>query len=215
MEMNTRFNYYDILEINPQSNQHDITDAYNKARSTYSSDNPALYTIFTENEAREYLRMVEEAYSVLGNRSLRNLYDQKLGRGVKETNQLSYDALLHESKVNHKPAELPKIGRLKPEYTIDESVENLIKTQTDFDGNFLKQVREYKNVSLEQLSAITKITPYYLSALERMDPQNLPAQVFVRGYIIQIARYLGLDEKKVADSYMKQFRETLAAVANQ
>lgn len=217
MEMNTRFNYYDILEINPQSNQHEVTDAYNRARQTYSSDNPALYTIFTENEAREYLRMVEEAYSVLGNRALRNLYDQKLGRGIKEMEQLSYEVLLHESKVHQKPAELPKVGRLRPEYSIDDSVETLIRNTTHIDGHFLKQVREYKNVSLEQLSSITKITPFYLSALERMDPQSLPATVFVRGYIIQISRYLGLEEKKVVDSYMKLFRETLAntAAANQ
>ncbi len=210
MEMNTRFNYYDILEVNPQSNQHDITEAYQKARLTYSSDNPALYTIFTENEAREYLRMVEEAYSVLGNRALRNLYDQKLGRGVKESEQLSYEHLLHESKVNHKPAELPKIGRLRPDYSINESFEDQIRRQTRFDGAFLKQIREYKKVTLEQLSSVTKITAFYLNALERMDPQSLPAPVFVRGYIVQISRYLGLEEKKVVESYMRLFRETLA-----
>jgi cytoskeletal protein RodZ len=36
-----------------------------------------------------------------------------------------------------------------------------------------------------------------------MDPQNLPAPVFIRGYVVQMSKMLGLDEKKVADSYMK------------
>src|SRR5690606_12160813 len=114
MEMNTRFNYYDILEVNPQSSQNDITEAYHKARLTYSSDNPALYTIFTENEAREYLRMVEEAYSVLGNRTLRNIYDQKLGRGVREFDKLSYESLVQESRVM-RPADFLKAHRSKPD----------------------------------------------------------------------------------------------------
>jgi len=214
MEMNTRFNYYDILEVNPQSSQNDITEAYHKARLTYSSDNPALYTIFTENEAREYLRMVEEAYSVLGNRTLRNIYDQKLGRGVREFDKLSYESLVQESRVM-RPADFLKAHRSKPDYVIDQAMEDEIRNATVFDGAFLRKVREYKKVTLEQLSTVTKVTPYYINALENMQPENLPAPVFVRGYIIQISRYLGLNEKKVVESYMKIYRETLATAANQ
>lgn len=200
-----RFSYYDILEVSPQSNQTEVNDAYQRAKLTYAADNPALYTIFTENEAREYLRIVEEAYSVLGNRTLRLLYDQKLGRGVREPDQLSYEVLLQESK-SRAPQEMTKIGRLKPEYVIDEGFEALIKGESEIDGDFIRRVREYKKVSLEQLSSVTKITPYYLNAVERMDADCLPATVFVRGYVIQIARYLGLDEKRAADSYMSRFR---------
>lgn len=213
MEMNTRFNYYDILEVSSHSTPTDISDAYNKARETYSSDNPALYTIFTENEAREYLRMVEEAYSVLGNRALRSLYDEKLGKGQHDAEKLSYESLLLESK-NKKPVEIPKIG-LRPEYTIVDSIEEEIVQATVFDGPFLKKVREYKKVSLEKMSSVTKITAFYLDAIEKMSVKNLPAPVFVRGYVIQISRYLGLDEKKVIDSYMKIFRESLASASNQ
>jgi cytoskeletal protein RodZ len=35
------------------------------------------------------------------------------------------------------------------------------------------------------------------------DWKNLPAPVFVRGFVAQTARILGLDEAKVATSYMK------------
>lgn len=213
MEMNTRFNYYDILEVGSHSTLNDISEAYKKARETYSSDNPALYTIFTENEAREYLRMVEEAYSVLGNRALRSLYDEKLGKGQNNVEKLSYESLLLESK-NKKPVEIPKIG-LRPEYTIVDSIEEEIAQATVFNGEFLKKVREYKKVTLEKMSSVTKITAFYLDAIERMSVQDLPAPVFVRGYVIQISRYLGLDEKKVIDSYMKIFRESRASASNQ
>ena len=42
-----------------------------------------------------------------------------------------------------------------------------------------------------------------------MEPGNLPAVVFVRGYVVQIAKAMGLDDKKVADSYMKNFKIAL------
>jgi cytoskeletal protein RodZ len=37
----------------------------------------------------------------------------------------------------------------------------------------------------------------------------LPAPVFVRGYIVQIARFLNLDDKYVADSYMKIYKKSI------
>lgn len=205
MEMNTKFNHYDILELSPQCSQNDITDAYNKAKATYSGQNPALYTIFSEQEAREYLRLVEEAYAVLGNRSLRALYDEKLVKGVVDTSKVAYDNLLQESRTN-KTHQLPKIQRFKLEYEVNPSFESEITGQTSWTGDFLKRVREYKKVSLEQLSEITKITPFYLNALENMERENLPAPVFVRGYLVQVCRTLNLDDKKVADSYMRVFK---------
>ena len=59
------------------------------------------------------------------------------------------------------------------------------------------------------MSEITKINSYYVTAIESMDPGNLPVVVFVRGYVVQIAKALGLDEKKVADSYMTHFKNKL------
>ncbi|RYZ85410.1 MAG: helix-turn-helix domain-containing protein, partial [Proteobacteria bacterium] len=75
---------------------------------------------------------------------------------------------------------------------------------------FLKRVREYKNITASKMSAITKINSYYVTAIESMDTGSLPAPVFIRGYVIQIAKVLGLDEKKVAESYMKMLKENTA-----
>lgn len=211
MEMNTKFSHYDILELSPQCTQNDITDAYNKAKATYSGHNPALYTIFSEQEAREYLRLVEEAYAILGNRSLRALYDEKLVKGVVEGPRIGYDNLLQESRTN-KSYQLPKISRFKPIFEVDSSFEDEIRKQTQWTGPFLKRVREYKKVSLEQLSEITKITPFYLNALENMERSNLPAPVFVRGYLVQVCRVLNLDDKKVAESFMRHFKEAVEKV---
>lgn len=210
MEMNTRFNYYDILELSPQCNQHEVTDAYQKAKATYSSNNPALYTIFTDNEAREYLSLVEEAYSVLGNRALRSLYDEKMATNTKENTQVTYETLVEQSRIA-KNLMIVKAPRFKLSHPTDDQFEQVIATQKNWDGDFIRKVREYKQVPIETMSEVTKITAYYINALENMEIKNLPAVVFVRGYVIQICRVLQLDEKIVADSYMKNFREKLGA----
>ncbi len=208
METSNRFSYYDILEISPHCPQHEITTSYERLRSTYSGENPAIYSIFSENEAREYLHMVEEAYSVLGNKTLRALYDEKVGQGLKTKESVSFDTLQAESKTVFN--EIPKkVSSFKINHKVDDAFEAEIKSRTDWDGEFLKKVREYKAVSLERMSEVTKIGSFYINAIESMEPQNLPAVVFVRGYVGQIAKTLGLNEKTVCDSYMKNFRQKL------
>ncbi len=91
----------------------------------------------------------------------------------------------------------------------DYEFENLISSKKEWNGEDLKQVREYRRLSYDELTDITKINPWYIAALEQMDPANLPVEVFVRGYVLQVAKALGLKEKPVADSYMRLFRKKI------
>jgi curved DNA-binding protein CbpA len=71
-------NFYEILEVPFNATQREIHEAFRRAKTTYSVDNPALYTMFTREEAQELLKMIEEAYEVLSNQRLRAAYDQQL-----------------------------------------------------------------------------------------------------------------------------------------
>jgi curved DNA-binding protein CbpA len=206
MEMNARFNYYELLEVSPFCQQHEVTSAYLRAKSTYSNENPAIYTMFSENEARDLLHLVEEAYAVLGNKTLRALYDEKLGHSVSKKPEVSLQSLKMESRAVFAPS-VTKTDHHRPEYVEDKTMEEKIATTQEWSGELLKEVREYKHFTLEKMSEITKITPFYINALEAMESKNLPATVFVRGYVGQISKVLGLNEKKVCDSYMKKFQK--------
>jgi DnaJ-class molecular chaperone len=198
-----RYNYYEILEINTNSAQHEVTTAYELAKSTYSGENPAIYTIFSEREARELLSLIEEAYSVLGNKTLRNIYDQRLLGQASQNQDLSYQSILQASRQVFSES----LSEAKsPAFVKDNDFEKQITTQTVWSGDFLKKVREYKNMTVVQMSHRTKINQYYISAIEEMNPKSLPAIVFVRGYVLQIAKELHLPEKLVADSYMSQYK---------
>lgn len=198
-----RYNYYEILELPSSAAQHEVTTAYERARSTYCGENPAIYTIFSEQEARDLLNMIEEAYAVLGNKTLRTIYDQRLFANTNMPQDLSYDSIMTASKSQFPE---PKVEEAKPSYEIDEEFEKQIASTKEWTGEMLQKVREYKKISLETMSVRTKINQYYLNALEQCDPGGLPAPVFVRGYTVQVAKLLGLNDRAVADSYMAIYK---------
>lgn len=196
-------NYYEVLELSTNAAQHEITTAYDRARRTYSGDNPAIYTIFSEKEARELLKLIDEAYAVLGNKTLRTIYDQRLLGNNSVGLELSYDSILTASRQNFPE---PREIEIKANYKIDEAFEAEIKEKAVWLGQDLKKVRDYKGISIEKMSEKTKVNAFYITAVETMDKTNLPASVFVRGYVVQISKFLGLDEKSVTDSYMKAYK---------
>ena len=204
MQAVSKSNYYEILELNSNAAQNEVTKAYEKAKFTYSGENPAIYTIFSEHEARELLVMIEEAYSVLGNKNLRTIYDQRLLGGRASLSELTYASILDASRQFFPEV---KVEEKKVVYKKDDSFEKEIVAQDIWNGDFIKKVREYKNIPVPKMNEITKINSYYIKAIEAMDNKSLPAPVFIRGYVIQIARALHLDDKKVADSYMKLLKE--------
>jgi cytoskeleton protein RodZ len=71
-------------------------------------------------------------------------------------------------------------------------------------GNFgerLKRERELREVTLEEITAHTRIGPRFLEALENEDWGKLPGGVFNRGFVRSVARYLGLDEESLLGEY--------------
>ena len=71
-------NYYEILEVATDAPDHEIRAAYLRAKDTYSPDSPALYSMFTKEEAEQLQDLIEEAFLVLGDQSKRQKYDMKL-----------------------------------------------------------------------------------------------------------------------------------------
>jgi len=68
-------------------------------------------------------------------------------------------------------------------------------------GEHLKREREMRGVSLEEVSAATRISTRFLEAIENEKWDELPGGVFNRGFIRSIARFLGLDEDGLVAEY--------------
>jgi cytoskeleton protein RodZ len=62
-------------------------------------------------------------------------------------------------------------------------------------GEFFKQVRDTKGLTLDDVALKTRIHPDFLIALEEGNFTKLPDQVFAKGFVRSYARSLGLDEE--------------------
>jgi len=68
-------------------------------------------------------------------------------------------------------------------------------------GETLREARDAKGLSLEQVEEATRIRTVYLRALEEEDHGRLPPPVYVRGFLKNYAQYLGLDPQHVLTLY--------------
>jgi cytoskeletal protein RodZ len=225
----TEQTYYEILEIRTNAGPTEIYNAYQKARATYSPSSPALYSMFSPEEAKQLLALIEEAYQTLSHQARRKEYDIKVGlaqqpaplRSTKTEAPVKYDAETARKKVEdawvgsvktspgmRKNENLPQ-GYAKTKFSIYEvkpEVEKEIAEIQECDGQFLQKIRLYKGVSPEQMSEEIRITRTALAYLENNEMKMLPVAVFTRGFVVNISRVLGLDQKKMSDAYMKFFK---------
>ena len=68
-------------------------------------------------------------------------------------------------------------------------------------GLALKEEREKRNISLEEIALTTKIVPRYLEALENDRFDIMPGGFFIKGIIRTYARAIGLDPDEVLARY--------------
>jgi cytoskeleton protein RodZ len=68
-------------------------------------------------------------------------------------------------------------------------------------GAYLRELRTRRGVSLEEIARLTRVAPRYLEALEADASENLPAPVFIRGFIRAYCQALGESPKDALAIY--------------
>src|SRR5260221_7040431 len=74
-------------------------------------------------------------------------------------------------------------------------------------GESLKREREMRGVTLEEITAATRIATRFLQAIENEQWELVPGGVFNRGFVRAVARYLGLDEENTVAEYVAAVEE--------
>jgi hypothetical protein len=97
--------------------------------------------------------------------------------------------------------------RFALDYVLNADFEREIEDTTEFTGEFLRKIREYKSVDLDRLSDMTKVSRLYLQGIENEDFDKLPASVYVRGFVFQYAKCLKLKPEVVANSYTARMKK--------
>lgn len=71
-------------------------------------------------------------------------------------------------------------------------------------GEKLEEARKALSFSLDEVSKQTNIQKKYLEFLEKGKYHNLPADVYVMGYLKTYAKFLSLDQKEILSLYKKE-----------
>jgi curved DNA-binding protein CbpA len=114
----------------------------------------------------------------------------------------SYGSNLQEAKVSKVQA----LKKFSLDYEPDTIMEQKIDAATEFTGAFLRQIREYKNVPMERLVEMTRISKTHLEAIEGENIARLPADAYTRGFVSQYAKVLKLNPDLVATSYLHHIK---------
>ena len=93
----------------------------------------------------------------------------------------------------------------KPECAIEVTPEDSNTLEGEFDGSMLMHARLAKNIELKEIAANTNISKHYLLNIENENFDELPARIYLKGFILSYARYLGLDSEKIANTIIKKF----------
>ena len=199
--------HYEALDVSPSASREEIERAYHLAKATYADDSLAGYSVFQEGELPLLRERLEHAYRTLADPDARRAYDDELSRPA---------ARLRAERAEDPPpaVELPRSPQsvaptvLPPplfhaEIDDDEGDEE----EGEFDGARLARTRERRGIELDEVAGVTKVNPSYLRFIEEERFDDLPAAVYVRGFVKCYARCLGLDPDRVARSYMRRYEE--------
>ena len=77
-----------------------------------------------------------------------------------------------------------------------------ISPDAEFNGELLRELREAAGLTLPQLSERTRISVRHLENVEADRYDALPATVYLRGMLMNLARELRLDPSRVSRSYL-------------
>ena len=76
-------------------------------------------------------------------------------------------------------------------------------------GSYLKKERESKNISLHELSQLTKISELYLEYIEKDEFEKLPQGPYIKGYIASYSRLIGGNLEQAITLYEALNREQI------
>ncbi|HXV36137.1 MAG TPA: helix-turn-helix domain-containing protein [Myxococcota bacterium] len=192
-------NHYEILETHVSATREDIERAYRLSLTTYADDSLAGYSVLEAGDAAALRERIEVAFRVLSDARLRREYDATLSLAPRE----------------ELPAEEPSAPLVPVEANADADrfahvLDGFAREDDEsgeFDGERLRHFRIRSGMEIDDIARVTKISPSYLRFIESERFADLPAAVYVRGFVTAYANCVGLDGKEVAASYMKRFEQ--------
>ena len=216
--------YYDILKVERKATISEIVAAYHAAKNAFSRDSVATYSLFSSEEIKGVLYRLEEAYLSLSNIDKKREYDRWLDERA-ESGELppAMTELERKQKAHPLPREMqnnsmqntpsntqnifaPVTSAPAPEAApqatpVPDGTPILLVEGEELTGPKLREIREKRALSIDDVSRITKIPTKFIRSIEADDFKHHPARVYLQGFVKNMATLYKLDSKTVLKQY--------------
>jgi flagellar biosynthesis protein FlhG len=181
--------HYDVLGIGPRATREQVERAYRFFRGMYKQGAVATYSLLDPEGAEEMRVRIGEAWDVLKDPVRRREYDVAHGFASPDAPLLPFEAAPREPE---EPAPSPTREAPSGPEILPEPVT----------GADLRRFREEQGVSLGEIASVSKVGVRYFRYIEEDRHSVLPALVYLRGFLMEYAKAVGLDPDKTAQSYI-------------
>jgi flagellar biosynthesis protein FlhG len=189
-------NLYEVLEIDPGASDEEIRRAHKRMREIYAPDSMVVCGLFTPDRLEVVYHRIEEAYDTLLDSDRRRQHDLKL-----------FPDGIPVRAAPPTPAPTPPPPRADETPPRPEIPEPTITGDTEFTGMLLRQLREARGIDLNTISQRTKVGLGHLRSIEEEEWAAMPAQVYLRGFLVEYARFLRLDVSQVTRTFLARFHK--------
>lgn len=184
--------HYAVLGIGRSSNDEEIRRATKRQREIYATDGLATSSLLGDEELAAAQARIDEAHDTLMDPVRRRAYDL---------------STFSEPDLPAEAQSVPRPALAAEQLLLQSELAREIGPETEFTGALLRKVRESQGIELAEISSRTKISKAHLAALEEEAYEGLPAMVYVRGFVTELAKYLRLDPAQVQRTYLRRMRE--------
>ena len=184
---------YDVLGIARTSADDEIRRAVKRQREIFKEGSLPLCSVVSPDVLKQVQTRIEEAHDTLLDPVRRRAYD--LSTFPDDTPTAA------PPQRNRDAAQAAELAMLQAELARE------INGETEFTGALLRKVRESQGIEITEISQRTKISIAHLVAIENEAFGDLPALVYVQGFVQQIAKFLKLDPVQVGKTYTRRLRD--------
>jgi flagellar biosynthesis protein FlhG len=183
---------YETLGVSRTATDDEIRRNYKRQREIFREGGLAVVSVVSPEALRKEQARIEEAYDTLLDPVRRRAYD---------LSTFPDDARISVAPAKSASASQAELLMLQAELARE------INAETQFSGALLRKVRESQGIELSDIAQRTKISVAHLAALEAESASDLPAPVYIQGFVQTVAKFLKLDPAQVSKTYMRRLRE--------
>ncbi len=195
--------HYEVLETEPGVSDEEVRRAYRNLKEIYSSSSPVVAGLYDETELGELHARANAAHDTLFAPERRRLYDlalpeADLARAVRAAAQSGRRGTVANGSGENGSNDRRELR--------SESPEPIVEIGDEVTGPVLRKIRESRGLDLAEISQRTKISERHLRSIEEERFGEMPAAVYVRGFVTEYARMLRIDATRVAELYLRRYR---------